>query len=197
MTQPKDIEIIATGITSLDQARYFAAMGVDWMGFDIAHLPVDDVKTISEWVVGPKMFVEIHEIAEDLLFELKDKVSLSGICLPLDAATPSWYSGKIIRNTQFPIPENFLKSNDDILLFRSDQMFDQKEVMDILREICSNQRCWIEWDHHQSYQTDWLRMIPFHGIVLRYPTTGADPEEVYTQYDLFFEKIEDLRTASF
>ena len=109
---------------------------------------------------------------------------------------PSWYSGKIIRNVQFPIPENFLESNHDILLFRSDQMFDQEEAMDTLCEICSNQRCWIEWDHGQSYSTDWLRNMPFHGITLRYPTAGPDPEEVYAQYDVFFEKIEELRTAS-
>lgn len=57
-------QVIASGITNLTDARYFAAMGVDWMGFDLRtepRIPVEQMHAIMDWVEGPRWFVEIMQ----------------------------------------------------------------------------------------------------------------------------------------
>jgi hypothetical protein len=93
---PKTTELIALGVTTLDEARYFAAMGVHWIGFDGSRVSVDEMQTMMEWVIGPKFFAEFASVDEDALFELFQKTSLHGICLPRSVAAPSWYSGNVI-----------------------------------------------------------------------------------------------------
>ena len=59
-------------ITNLTDARYFAAWGVDFLGFDINpdsdhFTPPSVVAEISEWVEGPLMVLESDSDPEDIL----------------------------------------------------------------------------------------------------------------------------------
>jgi len=48
-------KVKASKVTHLTDARYFAAMGVHWLGIDLDSLthPVQEFKEITEWVEGP------------------------------------------------------------------------------------------------------------------------------------------------
>ena len=74
-----NIRIIASQIGNLTDARYFAAMGVEWMGFSldpggVSYLSPAEVSGIKAWVEGPKIIgsfniqpiQEILSIAEDI-----------------------------------------------------------------------------------------------------------------------------------
>ena len=53
----------ALGIRNLTDARYFAAMNVDWIGFDMSvHSPLtmEYVNAFAEWVEGPKLMLDVR-----------------------------------------------------------------------------------------------------------------------------------------
>ena len=54
------IKVKANSVTNLSDARYFAAMGVEWMGFDMdkdsdSFVEPEAIKEIADWVDGPKI----------------------------------------------------------------------------------------------------------------------------------------------
>ena len=65
MNQMLRTKILAGSLTNLTDARYFAAMGVEWIGFNLN--PGDDtflspvqVQAIKEWVEGPAIIGEFN-----------------------------------------------------------------------------------------------------------------------------------------
>ena len=57
------ISVIALSINNLTDARYFAALGVDWLGFNInpaseSYINAEQLKEIIDWVEGPSMMVQ-------------------------------------------------------------------------------------------------------------------------------------------
>ncbi len=192
MTGIKKIQIIATGITTLDEARYFAAMGADWIGFDAIQLNAVKIKTIGDWVVGPKMFIEMQAVQEDLLFEISSKMPLHGICLPLASTIPAWYSGQVIRSFPFPSQKDILDQDiNETLIIRLNGFPDADEVKE-LYTACMKNTCWIEMDTTQSSLIDLCMKIPMHGIVIRCREEAKSGDDVFAQYNSFFEEMEKI-----
>ena len=57
-------KVKAGSVSSLSDARFFAGMGVDWLGFDVnptseSFVSVDLYKSLVGWVSGPKRVIEI------------------------------------------------------------------------------------------------------------------------------------------
>lgn len=53
----------ALGIRNLTDARYFAAMNVDWIGFDMSvdsPLSMEHILAFSEWVEGPRLLLDVR-----------------------------------------------------------------------------------------------------------------------------------------
>lgn len=48
------VQVIASNITNLTDARYFAAYGVQYLLFDLSEINVAGIKEIVDWVSGPK-----------------------------------------------------------------------------------------------------------------------------------------------
>src|SRR5687768_1137308 len=61
--------IFIRNISSLTDARYFAAMGVDWMSVKLSEDPASFSKwhTMREWVAGVKLAVELISNDESLI----------------------------------------------------------------------------------------------------------------------------------
>jgi len=194
MTQSNQIQIIAAGITTLDEARYFAAMGVDWLGFNILHLPVDDIKTISDWVVGPNVFVELSELEGDQLFEITNKMQLHGICLPQLCGLPEWYHGRIIRHLQFPPTESELIAMGDATLWLTFPLVSEGlENTDTLNSLCQSHTCWIEYDLNLMSTSEICKIASNFGIVLRCQESTGSVENTYEGYEQFFDEMEKIR----
>lgn len=60
------IKIIASSISNLTDARYFAAWGVDALSFDFDKVDRDEYFAILDWVEGVKIYVETREEFSDL-----------------------------------------------------------------------------------------------------------------------------------
>ena len=61
--------ILIRNITHLTDARYFAAMGVDWMSMELNNDPTSFMKwhALKDWVAGVKLVAEIDTTDEMLL----------------------------------------------------------------------------------------------------------------------------------
>ncbi len=87
------ISIYASQISNLTDARYFAARGVDWLGFlidDKGSLgdQLEVIKNITEWVSGPNTVIEAPaQIKEENLKILYSSIIPSTICF--DGIPPS------------------------------------------------------------------------------------------------------------
>ena len=61
------VQVIASNITNLTDARYFAAYGVHYLLFDLREISISAIKEIVDWVSGPKTLILINkEHAEDI-----------------------------------------------------------------------------------------------------------------------------------
>jgi len=70
-----NIKIKASQVSNLTDARYFAALGVDYLGFklDLSHeerLSEALFHGIKEWVEGPKIVAEIGKTPLDLIHQI-------------------------------------------------------------------------------------------------------------------------------
>ena len=82
--------ILVRNISHLTDARYFAAMGVDWMSMELNGDPTSFMKwhTLKNWVEGVKLVAEIDTTDEMLLAKtiidaMPDGIIVSTIA-PLD-----------------------------------------------------------------------------------------------------------------
>jgi len=67
-------KVKASSITNLTDARYFAAMGVEWLGFNLNSkntpvVPFESIREIEAWVEGVKIVAEYGDESWDKILE--------------------------------------------------------------------------------------------------------------------------------
>lgn len=79
-------QIKASQITNLTDARYFAAWGIDWIGFDLEEgsenfVPPSSLLGIKDWIEGPKIIGEFNLLAADDILATASQLGLDGVQL--------------------------------------------------------------------------------------------------------------------
>lgn len=76
-------QILVRNIKHLTDARYFAAMGVDWMSMELNNDPTSFMRwhTFRDWVAGVKLAAEIDDADEMLLSKTIIDANPDGIVL--------------------------------------------------------------------------------------------------------------------
>ncbi|NNF35060.1 MAG: hypothetical protein HKN68_13180 [Saprospiraceae bacterium] len=170
-------------ITNLTDARYFAAWGVDYLGFDIN--PDSDhftspaiVAEISEWVEGPVMILESSSTPEEIL--LNDyKNALNEVIVESPVQENN-------RLTSFTDPG----SGNRYAIFHSDQAWSALSLaaMDSLVKSYDHVLLDIPFSTHE---VDMILDSGIAGFVVR----GGDEEKVgfksYDDMDELFEFLND------
>ena len=72
-------KVIATQVTNLTDARYFAARGIDYLLFDIDKISLSQILEIKEWVEGPEVLLLFSLSSLSLLDEAIIKVKPAAI----------------------------------------------------------------------------------------------------------------------
>lgn len=62
-------KVIATEVTNLTDARYFAARGIDYLLFDLDKISLEQILEIKEWVEGPELLILLSLSSLSLLDE--------------------------------------------------------------------------------------------------------------------------------
>jgi len=84
-------KVLANQLTSLTDARFFAAQGVDWISFlltpdHLESMSLSDLKEIKEWIAGPAI---IGRFIQPFRKEIEDAIVLYDLdAILLDEATP-------------------------------------------------------------------------------------------------------------
>jgi hypothetical protein len=172
-------DIVVSGVTSLDEARYFAAMGVDWIGFHAEQHTPESLRMISDWIAGPQRYVELNTMDPEALFELVAKVDPDGICIPLDANVPDWFQKKVIRRTTTPDPA----ATDTMYIKLTEDITD-------LTHLASGSSMWVSVPGNEHMMIRRLLRLPVAGLVLC-PLTDADGFPDFDAYDAVFELISE------
>ncbi len=102
------IKVFASNIKDLTVARYFAAMNVDLMGFEISKDTKREIKEIIEWIEGPQIVLQIEDA--DFLDEATIDVPAHFIYL---SEEEEWHPGKLYTNEKYP---SFLSITDGEML---------------------------------------------------------------------------------
>jgi phosphoribosylanthranilate isomerase len=84
---PLKIHVKAAHITSLTDARYFAAREVTWLGFcfdpkNTAYIQPSVVKAMKEWVEGPQLVGEFGAQAADEILAIAAAIGLDAVQIP-------------------------------------------------------------------------------------------------------------------
>ena len=77
-------QILVRNITHLTDARYFAAMGVDWMSMVLTKEQDTFARwhALRDWVAGVKLLAEVRSGVEDLLAKVIIDAKPDGLLLP-------------------------------------------------------------------------------------------------------------------
>ena len=67
-------KVKAGSVSSLSDARFFAGLGVDWLGFDVNpqsdnYVSVEHHASMAGWVSGPKRVIELSSLPSDSVME--------------------------------------------------------------------------------------------------------------------------------
>lgn len=86
------LKIKAGNISHLTDARYFAAYGIEWMGFnfksnDPNKIDIETAKTITSWIEGPKIIAEFDVLDLDYIFQICHQLQINFIQLPVEYFT--------------------------------------------------------------------------------------------------------------
>ncbi len=174
----KRTKIFAKGIQHLTDARYFSAMGVDWMSFDIRQNSDHFISRIAynaikEWVEGPQFSVYSNE------------VEIENIKIVTDSEyQPASETNRVVELDLASLKELELIKANAILL-----IVDNVELAISNADILNKQTTPIYLDTKlsPSIVKDLAKALPTIGIVLY----GAAEEKVgFKNYDEIDEIIE-------
>ena len=211
-------KVKASSINNLTDARYFAAWGVEWLGFNFDegaenYLKVSDAKTISEWVDGVKLVGEFsyHKIdeikaaiellqldvvqlgpftPEHYLKTLQEEIPIIQEIIIDPTVTTSAIMGQLKASA--PYVEHFLldfeKNKIDWEELQSGKNFPSR----ILSEICETFSCIISIEIAANSLSELLKVINPTGLSFK----GGQEEKIgfksFEELDEIFEEIEIL-----
>ena len=211
-------KILASAIGNLTDARYFAAMGVDWMSYNLnpgtdGYLSPTQVAAIKEWVEGPQMMgmfdlhsaEEIDLLTKDLGFEA---LQLGMFCtldtvLQIESELPKLKELVIEKDTSLSALESQLQDfaphvSHFILNFEkaawtfADWQTHTEFNTDSLQELCSTYPILLAVNFSPEEMLQCLDLYSIQGFLVK----GGEEEKVgyksYDELDEIFEALEDL-----
>ncbi len=181
------LKIIADDIQNLTDARYFAAWGVDYIGFDIdgiGHdsLQLEKIKEIINWIEGPKILAIANNIWDNDTIDFIKQIGFKGIVTNDKNLINSEDLDHII-NSDTIVPN--LKNSIVILKTSNLSQFDN----DLLKSYCQDNEVFLDNDRISTTDLNDIISIGFSGIVLR----GGEEDKVgFKSYDDLDEILEYL-----
>ncbi len=188
--------IIASGIPDLAYARYFAAMGADWLGYRLQDHSIDALPAISAWVVGPATFVEVGDADADDLFRITEMLKPGALCFSNNVTVPDWYKGMVIRRIQDnetlrQDPSFAMHAQSNILWLDIPGHHSLYAYMNSVKFTTENTSIWLSTDWTPEFLKEVRFGHPECGIVIscQNQVNMADPDFGY--FDKLFEIMQN------
>lgn len=180
-------KVIASSISNLTDARYFAAWGVEAIGFDLNTVSAAQVHAFKDWISGPKVIGEFSSTQGREAIENASK-TLGLDLIQLDVFAPKeWhFSTKVLREV---IVENTIPEEGAYILKSENPGFDLNSNLSLLKSFCSIAECYLDLNLALADYTTVLTEVLPAGIVLR---GGAEEKVGFKSYDELDEIMEVL-----
>lgn len=194
----------ASGITHLTDARYFAAQGVRWMGFDTAVNGSFDqdilrVMAIKEWIDGVSLIGEFEHQEVPEILHWVNEVGLDGI--QIDHSFPEGEITKLPKGLFIIVRMTTLHLADSQALIDQFNAFESVAdyfLMEVNREhfyhgnlkaLSKNYPMLYEWNAPSELLPAFLEEVSSCGIALR----GSNEEKIgFKSFDELDEIFEEL-----
>lgn len=192
------IKVKINKVNNLTDARYFAAMGVDYLGFCCntgteMYCSPQKIKEITDWVEGPAFVYEFDgwqdylDILSVLDLGKPDAVHLGAFATYEDGFHLPIFKDFILENLN-----EIDLSAIDFPVLRSDKSYTEltKEEKEIVRNASKQKPVILDININASDLNDILNELNVHGIILR----GGDEEKVgfksFEELDLIFDALQ-------
>ncbi len=175
-------KIIASNISNLTDARYYAAWLVDWLGFDLRRasqnkMALEEVKAMKEWVEGPEIVGELELLDFEEGKGIIDYLELKAIQVGM--FTPVAYLQSLSIPTT--IKEVIIEKNASYETIQKhlDQYF---EVVDyFLFDFAKNGWTWADLMKNQAFNASHLHQIcQKMNVLLRIQATPSETAAILT-----------------
>ncbi len=201
--------IKASQVTNLTDARYFAARGVEWLGFNLDSgtenfIHPQNIKAIKEWLEGPQIVGEfgMQDISE--ITAAIDFLNLDAIQVGMFADTSSSMLRDITVIKEIVIEKNpdyyNLRSNleaasanvDIFLLNYSKNNLSWESIstkINTLKDLCTRFKIILSIDFELAELTEILEAVSIYGLSLK----GGEEEQVgFKSFDELDEILDAL-----
>ncbi len=192
------IKVKINKVNNLTDARYFAAMGVDYLGFCCntgteMYCSPQKIKEITDWVEGPAFVYEFDgwqdysNILSVLELGKPDALHLGAFATYEDGFHLPIFKDFILENLN-----EIDLSTIDFPVLRSDKTYMEltKEEKEIVRNASKQKPIFLDINIKASDLNDILSELNVHGIILR----GGDEEKVgfksFEELDLIFDALQ-------
>lgn len=188
-------KIIASSISNLTDARYFAAWGVHAMGFnlninDVAHISPMSLSAFRDWISGPLILGEFSGMqSKQEILALIEQLKLDGIQLG-PFVNPDWQFNVPVFKEVLIEQDWIGRKNETIIVKSEDSSFKWQNYEEVLIKICADNNCFLDLPLlQQDYEAIIEKCCP-EGFVLR----GGEEEKVgfksFDEIDLILELLE-------
>ncbi len=148
-------------ITNLTEARYYAAMGVDFLGFRPSQIDIKDIISIIDWVEGTRAIIDIYAEKDIPTTELFDKFQGIHVMGAIDITQPN---GLKFKN--YTIDQKHHFDSDEIPVFSLLKPFahlsdDEKSY---LEDVTSSSPIWLFSEHR--WIEEYIAHFNWEGIVI-------------------------------
>lgn len=193
-------EIAVAGIRTLTDARYFAAMGADWMGFELGGpeaIGPELVTAIIDWVEGPQYFVDTGDLEKpgDIVAQITDHLPVSAAVV--DDATDMHLPGirtyvrRISGRAAVIASPHQIKQDRIVYLdlneMGSSDILNDEPLLEALQAITAKCPCWLETTWRTATIKDLLKSVSVKGVVLRGSEDDVTGVKSFAEADLLFE----------
>lgn len=192
------IKIKISKVSNLTDARYFAAMGADYLGFCCnvgaeLYCAPSKIKEITEWVVGPDYVLEMDgwQSAEEI-----NEIVTTGLGQALHfgafATYNSTFSCPVFKDFILENLANASMEDVDFPVIRTEKNFESLSPAEIsvIQGIINEKPVFLDIAFGHSELLPMMEILPAYGLILR----GGEEEKIglksYEQLDVIFETIE-------
>lgn len=170
------VKLIADNITNLTDARYFAAMGVDVLCYDIrpdTGIDLQQVAGLAEWVEGPKSGLDTRGCSTELTSRAIEVIEPAFLVLDLYAEVPEGYSGKVARPWYDGVEyTELIRSSHVIYVAGASQSETVLALADRILESSPGKGIWIDVNAVVDYLPQVIGYPGIEGLVVH----GGDEE---------------------
>ncbi|MBK8668174.1 MAG: hypothetical protein IPN89_01420 [Saprospiraceae bacterium] len=186
-------------VNNLTDARYFAAMGVDYLGFccnpgtEMFCAP-SKIKEITEWVEGPGFVLEMDgwQNEEDIFGLLKTGL---GQCLHFGAFSTytTTFGVPVFKDFIFENIHNIDFSGVDFPVLRSEKHFSELTTDDIMEcnQLITGKNVFLDFHFNVEELEEMMDALNFYGLILRGGHEEKTGVKSFENLDKIFESLED------